>query len=553
MSDEPGDVVGHGDGHGDADRRRAPGEGWDAEELRARSSGREPEDDADTGTGADAGAEGPARKAHETFQDRADEPAAFGAPPVRPAPSPALPAPPAAPPAPAWGFPHPAGQPTLPPNAGTPHVHPAAQGGTPWQAHGHGQPFGFGWTYDADTGPGGLPYGDAAGYGAAPPGYPPNAAYAFPVEEPREPVKWTWRIGVGLACIALAAGALGGAVGVWVGDRDERGVTLRQPASSGPERPRDTVAGLAATTLPGVVYIHASRAGEQASGTGFVLDGNGYILTNNHVVSGAANGGRITVVFNGGEQADARIVGRDTGYDLAVIRVDNVRGLVPLTLGNSDSVQVGDPVIAIGAPYNLEGTVTSGIISAKDRAVSAGGSGDDVSYISALQTDAPINPGNSGGPLIDAAGRVIGVNSAIRSAGDEENPFGGEVAAGSIGLGFAIPINQAKRVAQQLIDNGKAVHPVIGVTLDMHYEGEGARISDQDLKGQPPVRPGGPAARAGLQPGDIVTAVDGKRVAEANELIVLVRSKSPGDTVTLTVKRGDAELSLPIKLDGESG
>ncbi|WP_436777220.1 trypsin-like peptidase domain-containing protein [Yinghuangia sp. YIM S09857] len=574
MSDEPGDVV----GHGDADEQPVPGIGRDADELRAgresdagaeESDGAEPRaagraggaDATGDAVGGDAAeAEGPGHPPYKSFQDPAHEPPAFGGAPAPVDSAPAAPPPP--PPTPAWGFPHPAGQPTLPPNSGTPYAHPAAahgygpghaagQGGPTWQAQGYGQPYGFGWTYDADSGPGGLPYGDG-GFGAMPPGYPPGA-YAFPVEEPREPVKWTWRIGVGLACIALAAGALGGGIGVWVADRDEKGVTLRQPTSSGPERPRDTVAGLAATTLPGVVYIHASRGGEQASGTGFVLDGNGYILTNNHVVSGAANGGRISVVFNGGEQADATIVGRDTGYDLAVIRVHNVKGLVPLPLGNSDSVQVGDPVIAIGAPYNLEGTVTSGIISAKDRAVSAGGSGEDVSYISALQTDAPINPGNSGGPLIDASGRVIGVNSAIRSAGEESDPFGGEGAAGSIGLGFAIPINQAKRVAQQLIDDGKAVHPVIGVTLDMQYEGEGARISDKDFEGRPPVLPDGPAARAGLQPGDVVTAIDGKRVAEANELIVAVRSKAPGDTVTLTVKRGDAELSLPIKLEGESG
>lgn len=546
MSDEPGDIVEHGENGENSDNgeHSTPPEDHDAD------------------------------PAHGTLRDPAHEPPAFGTPPAdaaeakasSPAPPPQPPAappvapaePPAAPPAPGWGFPHPAGQPTLPPNSGTPYAHPtagpgAAPGGQPWQAHGQGMPFGFGWSYDADSGPGGQPYGDAVGFGAVPPGYPPNATYAFPVEEPREPVKWTWRIGVGLACIALAAGALGGGVGVWVADRDEKSVTLRQPPSSGPERPRDTVAGLAATTLPGVVYIHAVKGGDQATGTGFVLDGNGYILTNNHVVAGAANGGRISVVFNGGEQAEARIIGRDVGYDLAVIRVENVKGLVPLPLGNSDSVQVGDPVIAIGAPYNLEGTVTSGIISAKDRAVSAGGSGDDVSYISALQTDAPINPGNSGGPLIDASGRVIGVNSAIRSAGDESDPFGGEAAAGSIGLGFAIPINQAKRVAQQLIDDGRAVHPVIGVTLDMQYEGVGARVSDKDVKGQPPVRPGGPADRAGLKSGDVVTAIDGKRVADANELIVAVRSKAPGDTVKLTVKRGEEELSLPIKLEGEAG
>lgn len=428
----------------------------------------------------------------------------------------------------AWGFPHPPGQPTVPPHAGTPHAQPSA----------------FGPSYINPVHPVQPPYGGHPGF-----------SYAAPVAEPREPVRWTWRIAAGLACIALAAGVIGGGIGSWVVQHDERSVTLRQPAASGPERPRDTVAGLAATTLPGVVYIHASKAGQKATGTGFVLDGSGYILTNNHVVANAADGGTIRVVFNGGEQTEARIVGRDTGYDLAVVKVDNVRGLQPLPLGNSDAVQVGDPVIAIGAPFNLAGTVTAGIISAKDRAVSAGGSGDDVSYISALQTDAPINPGNSGGPLIDAAGRVVGVNSAIRSAGEggESGPFGTESAAGSIGLGFAIPINQAKRVAQQLIENGKAVHPVIGVRLDARYEGPGARVADQDdAQGRPPVRPGGPGDRAGLRPGDVVTALDGRKVADANELIVAVRSKAPGDTVTLTVQRDGAELSLPMTLEAEN-
>ncbi|MDI2128949.1 S1C family serine protease [Yinghuangia seranimata] len=376
---------------------------------------------------------------------------------------------------------------------------------------------------------------------------------AAPVKEPREPVKWTWRVAAGLACVALAAGAVGGGVGAWWVNRGESSVTLHQPVASGPERPKGTVAGLAANTLPGVVYIHAVKDGKEATGTGFVLDGNGDILTNNHVVADAVDGGTIRVVFNGGEVAVAGVVGRDTGYDLAVIRVDHVKGLTPLTLGNSDAVQVGDPVIAIGAPYDLEGTVTTGIISAKDRPVSAGGGGDAVSYISALQTDAPINPGNSGGPLIDAAGRVIGVNSAIRSAGGGEDPFGGEHAAGSIGLGFAIPINQAKRVAQQLIDKGSAVHPVIGVTLDVGYTGEGARVAESAAKDQPPVRSGGPADRAGVKPGDVITAIDGKKVTDANGLIVAVRSKAPGDHVKLTVQRSGQELALDMTLEGEGG
>ncbi|WP_436791027.1 trypsin-like peptidase domain-containing protein [Yinghuangia sp. YIM S10712] len=388
------------------------------------------------------------------------------------------------------------------------------------------------------------------------PGQPVATPWAFPAEPepPQAPMRWTWRAAVGLACLALAAGALGGGVAAWSVDRENKGVTLKQPSSSEPDRPRDSVAGLAATTLPGVVYIHASKGGEQATGTGFVLDTQGYILTNNHVVAGAADGGSITVVFNGGEQIQARIVGRDAGYDLAVIRVENVKGLVPLPLGDSDAAQVGDPVIAIGAPYNLEGTVTAGIISAKERAVSAGGSGEEASYISALQTDAPINPGNSGGPLIDASGRVIGVNSAIRAADDggSADPFGSGT-AGSIGLGFAIPINQAKRVTQQLIDDGKAVHPVAGVTLDTRYEGVGARVADRENEGQAPVRSGGPADRAGVRPGDIITAIDGKKVADANELIVAVRSRAPGETVELTIQRGGGELTVPLTLEAETG
>ncbi|MEU0936598.1 trypsin-like peptidase domain-containing protein [Embleya sp. NPDC005971] len=359
------------------------------------------------------------------------------------------------------------------------------------------------------------------------------------------------RLVVWAAALALVAGLIGGGIGAWIADRHDTKVRLGAAPPTGPARGKDTIAGLAGSTLPGVVYIHTKTGRGEATGTGFVLDTAGDILTNNHVVDAASSGGTITVTFNDGQQTQATLVGRDTGYDLAVIRVSGVQGLHPLPLGNSDGVQVGDPVIAIGAPFNLEGTVTSGIISAKDRAVSAGGSGSDVSYISALQTDAPINPGNSGGPLIDAAGSVIGINSAIRSAGGggQGNPFGTQQEAGSIGLGFAIPINQARRVAQQLIDTGKASHPVIGVSLDVAYQGDGARIASSDVKGTPPIRAGGPAERAGLKPGDVIKAIDGRKVHDANELIVAIRSKAPGAVVKLTIERDGGERTVDMTLE----
>lgn len=447
--------------------------------------------------------------------------------------------------------------PPQPPPAGPPPQQPTGQWpGYPAQPGlpgAHGVPAGF-------AHPGYGPYGPYPSY-APQTGYAPYQAvpygYAVPGDMtgaggPTEDLgrRYGRRLVVWAAALALVAGLIGGGIGAWIADRHDTRIRLGDPPQSGPARGKDTIAGLADRTLPGVVYIHAKTGRGEATGTGFVLDTAGDILTNNHVVDSAASGGTITVTFNDGQRTTATLVGRDAGYDLAVIRVSGVQGLHPLPLGNSDAVQVGDPVIAIGAPFNLEGTVTSGIISAKDRAVSAGSSGSDVSYISALQTDAPINPGNSGGPLIDAAGSVIGINSAIRSAGGggQGNPFGAQQEAGSIGLGFAIPINQARRVAQQLIDTGKASHPVIGVSLDVAYTGDGARIASEDVKGTPPVRPGGPAERAGLKPGDVIKAIDGRRVHDANELIVAIRSKAPGGVVKLTIERDGAERSVDMTL-----
>ncbi|MFE3016188.1 trypsin-like peptidase domain-containing protein [Streptomyces sp. NPDC059256] len=371
---------------------------------------------------------------------------------------------------------------------------------------------------------------------------------------PRRKGRRTGALLVGAALLALVAGGIGGGVGAYI--ERNGGITQveldQAPADDGGRAPT-SVAGIAARALPSVVTLHVNGGGEQGTGTGFVLDRKGHILTNNHVVDPAGASGEISVTFSGGETARATLVGKDSGYDLAVVKVTGVSGLTPLPLGNSDSVQVGDPVVAIGAPFDLQNTVTSGIISAKERPITAGGEkgdGSDVSYVDALQTDAPINPGNSGGPLVDLQARVIGINSAIRAA-DTGGAEGSQ--SGSIGLGFAIPINQGKRVAEELINTGKATHPVIGVSLDMKYTGDGARVGDKGKDGTPSVTPGGPSAKAGVEPGDVITKVDGQRVHSGEELIVKIRSHRPGDTLELTLTRAGQERSLTLTLGSADG
>ncbi|MFF7363428.1 trypsin-like peptidase domain-containing protein [Streptomyces sp. NPDC008125] len=360
---------------------------------------------------------------------------------------------------------------------------------------------------------------------------------------------------VGAVLLALVAGAIGGGVGAYV-ERNGGLTTVHLPQADGVPAGRapDSVAGIAASALPGVVTLHVSGSEESGTGTGFVLDGQGHILTNNHVVAPAGQSGDITVTFSGGESASAEVVGTDSGYDLAVVKVSGVSGLRPLALGNSDNVEVGDPVVAIGAPYDLSNTVTSGIISAKQRPITAGGEeagSTDVSYVDALQTDAPINPGNSGGPLLDAQAQVIGINSAIRAADTGSSGTGAQ--AGSIGLGFAIPINQGKRVAEELINTGKATHPVIGVTLDMEYLGDGAKVNTGGEGGSAAVTEGGPGDLAGIRPGDVITAVDGVRVHNGEELIVKIRAHRPGDRLVLKLTRGGKELSMTLTLGSVTG
>lgn len=293
------------------------------------------------------------------------------------------------------------------------------------------------------------------------------------------------------------------------------------------------IAGIAEAVLPSVVSILIEAGDESGSGSGFIIQSNGYILTNNHVAAPAANGGELTVVFDNGDKAKAKIVGRNTSYDLAVLKVDR-EGLPATILGDSAQVKVGEVVIAIGAPLGLNGTVTAGIISSLDRPVTAGGSGD-LAFINAIQTDAAINPGNSGGPLLDGAGRVIGVNSAIATIARSLN---GE--AGSIGLGFAIPINTAKRIAEEIIATGDSNTPIIGVVLNSAYAGDGAEVGE--------LTAGGPAEEAGIRVGDVITSLNGRQVADSTELVVAIRSYAPGESVVIDLERNGQAQTVTLVL-----
>ncbi|MDF2257376.1 trypsin-like peptidase domain-containing protein [Streptomyces ferralitis] len=358
---------------------------------------------------------------------------------------------------------------------------------------------------------------------------------------------------------ALVAGGVGGGIGYWAANRADNGSTTVSSAvdPKALNRPPSSVAGIANRALPSVVTINASGSQESGTGTGFVYDTQGHILTNNHVVAPAANGGKLTVTFSNGKTYDAEVVGRAQGYDIAVIKLKNAGDakLNPLPVGNSDQAAVGDATIAIGAPFGLSGTVTTGIVSAKNRPVaSSDGQGSTASYMSALQTDASINPGNSGGPLLNANGAVIGVNSAIQSANNgASSPFGGSSQAGSIGLGFAIPINEAKYVADTLIKTGQPVYAVMGLSVNMNYNGQGAQISDNGANGGSAVTAGGPGDKAGLKPGDVITKLNDTVVDSGPTLIGTIWQHRPGDQAQVTYQRGGSTHTTTVTLGERKG
>tara|TARA_A100001388_G_scaffold172612_1_gene128995 strand:- start:1596 stop:2696 length:1101 start_codon:yes stop_codon:yes gene_type:complete len=358
-----------------------------------------------------------------------------------------------------------------------------------------------------------------------------------------------WGVIAVAAIVSLIVGSFAGLAGYVVGQavdsaNSTSSATLAAPAPQPSTIPSDpipadqmpeSVSEMVSAVLPGVVSIAIENRDERGSGSGFVIRPDGYILTNNHVAAPAADGGSLRVFFENGDSASAEIVGRNSAYDLAVLKID-ADNLPIVRLGDSDAVTVGDLAVAIGAPLGLQGTVTAGIISSLDRPVTAGGQGE-MAYINALQTDAAINPGNSGGPLLNSAGQVIGVNSAIATLAPT---FTGE--AGSIGLGFAIPVNSARRIAEEIIATGDSKTPIIGVTLDTSYTDGGSRISE--------VNPGGPAEAAGLRSGDIITSLAGRETTDSTELVVAIRDFAPGDTVSITYLRSGESQTIDLLLGG---
>jgi S1-C subfamily serine protease len=327
---------------------------------------------------------------------------------------------------------------------------------------------------------------------------------------------------------ALVAGLLGGGTGWWLTEHvhdalhrpDVSIAQVHPPVNRSP----GSVAGVAKRVGPTVVSIAVQTPSEFSIGSGFVIDTDGDILTNNHVISAAAesSGSSIVVTFSNEATAKARIVGRDPTSDLAVIKVPNDQ-LTVAQLGDSSKIAVGDPVIAIGSPLGLQGTVTSGIVSALDRPVRVSADDGTTSYLDAIQTDAPINHGNSGGPLVDASGAVIGINSAAAV-----DPTAGNGGATANGIGYAIPINYARDIALQLIHTGKAKHASLGATGSTVLAGleVGGYIKQ--------VSPGGPAAKAGLKPGDVIVVADGKVVQTFDQVTVIVEQHKPGDRIQVT-------------------
>ena len=381
--------------------------------------------------------------------------------------------------------------------------------------------------------------------------YPTSGGQAYPPPTPAATTaEGTSRPARTALIAAVTAAVVGGGIGAGTVAAFDNGKTttvasLPQTNQTAPIAAKvdGSISAAAAHIQPSVVTIDVRGSQEQGNGSGVIIRDSGYILTNDHVVSVAAGGGTMTVITHDGQQAKASIVGRDTSDDLAVIKVSGLKNLTAATFAKSSNLVVGQTVVAVGAPLGLSDTVTSGIVSSTARPVRSGDS--DQAVFDAVQTDAAINPGNSGGPLVDLNGNVVGINAAIATANSGGLQIPGQTQeSGSIGIGFAIPSDEASRIAGQLIDTGKATHAILGVKVSGQQSSAssttGATLTEVDANS--------PAQKVGLKSGDVVTQVDTQRIDDADALIAAVRSHAPGDTVTVTYLRGGASKTARITL-----
>ena len=411
-------------------------------------------------------------------------------------------------------------------------------------------------------------YGQSA-YGQS--AYRQSAFQQSPYEQPQQPPSWQSSFGQpvtaggmssgrrprglpSLLLVALVAALVGAGVGSGVVAATRDSSTSTSDAANPVNNPAPTVvaslpagssAGVAQALLPSVVSIIVTGSGQQDEGTGIILTGDGQIVTNNHVVEAAAGGGVIAVTFSNGSTSKASIVGRDPTSDLAVIKAADVSGLHPATLAQNPTIVVGQQVVAVGSPLGLSNTVTSGIVSSLNRPVctqncSGSGNGTTPTVLDAIQTDAAINPGNSGGPLVDMAGHVIGINTAIATLDQQQ-----EGQSGNIGVGFAIPISEAKRVIGELQKTGHASHAVIGIGVNDSIDSalrtpNGAKIVS--------VTAGGPAEKAGIKSGDILVKFGDRTVVDADSLIAATHAAAPNSTVSVTYVRAGDRATASVKL-----
>ena len=362
--------------------------------------------------------------------------------------------------------------------------------------------------------------------------------------------------GKGLAASVVVASLLvGGAAGIggaaaWTSTHDSSVASspiVRQSDSSAvPAAATGSIEKVAANVLPSVVKINVSGSGGSGSGSGIILSADGKILTNNHVAALAGKDGQISIDFNDGSHAPAKVLGTDPLTDTAVVQAEGVSDLTPATIGHSSSLAVGQSVVAIGSPFGLDATVTSGIVSALNRPVDVGQvSEGNVAVYPAIQTDAAINPGNSGGPLVNLAGEVVGIDSAIQTATDTTS---GQGEPGSIGLGFAIPIDAVLPIVQEMINGDTPTHARLGIGVD--NAASGSQISDGAKVAQ--VEDGSAGAKAGLKSGDVITKVDDHLITTSDSLIAIIRSYRPGDSVSVTYTRGGSTHTVTVALDSDA-